>query len=478
MKRILIGIVVTAAVLAAGPARAQVTSLLSPNGQEEKIPTVKFKLRPAAEPQAALEYQLLPGFLDRKPGNAAVIYNKIGFMMPHGSDANNLQERLSKWLETPLAELPREEIEKTLAGQHYVLESLDRAARRETCDWELPLREESLITMLLPELQETRGDARLLAVKARLEIAKGEFDEAIHTLQTGYALGCHVAEGPTLVSALVGMAICGIMSNQVEELMQQPGSPNLYWALTSLPRPIISVRKAAEVEMNMLYLMYPELREVDGKTRDAAYWRAFLDRASEEMSGWWGGPNPKSSLRPALTALAIKGYPQAKRALIEQGRSDEEVEAMPVAQVVLIYTVRTYDEFRDRIFKWFALPYWEALPGMMEADQYLRDEGRKREIFPIASLLLPAVQAAKGAEARTDRTIAALRVLEALRMHAAGHEGRLPSKLEDITAVPVPIDPMTGKPFAYTCDGNTAVLEVPSPEIPERGKRYEIEVAK
>ena len=226
MKRILIGILVTAAVLAAGPARrrSRRRRLRRPR-EEEKIPTVKFKLHPAAEPRAALKYQLLPEFLDRKPGNAAVIYNKIGFMMPHGSDANNLQERLSKWLETPLAELPREEIEKTLAGQRNVLDSLDRAARRETCDWELPLREENPIAMLLPELQETRGYARLLAVKARLEIAKGEFDAAIHTLQTGYALGLHVAEGPTLISALVGMAICGIMSNQVEELIAAARQP-------------------------------------------------------------------------------------------------------------------------------------------------------------------------------------------------------------------------------------------------------------
>ena len=97
----------------------------------------------------------------------------------------------------------------------------------------------------------------------------------------------------------------------------------------------------------------------------------------------------------------------------------------------------------------------------MEADQYLRDEGRKREIIPLASLLLPAIQAAKTAEARTERTIALLRTLEALRMYAAGHEGRLPSKLEDVTAVPIPIDPMTGKSFVYKCDGNTAVLEAP-----------------
>ena len=478
MKRIFIGIVATAAVLAAGPARAQVASLYSPNDREEKIPTVKFKLHPVAEPRAALEYQLLPEFLDRKPGNAAVIYNKIGFMMPRGSDVNDVQERLAEWLQTPLAELPRAEIEKTLAGYHNVLESLDRAARRETCDWELPLREGNPIAILLPELQETRGYARLLAVKARIEIAKGDFDEAVHTLQTGYGLAQHVAEGPTLINALVGMSICSIMSGEVEQLIQQPGSPNLYWALTSLPRPIISLRKANEAEMNTLYLMYPELRNVDKSTHDAAYWRAFLDRASGELNGLWGQQMPKSGYRLLVTAMAIKGYPQAKQALIDQGRPAAEVEAMPVAQVVLIYTVQTYNEFRDRIFKSFALPYWEALPGMKEADQYLRDEGRKREIIPIASLLLPAVGAAKAAEARTERDIALLRVLEALRLYAAGHEGRLPSKLEDVTEVPIPNNPMTGKPFGYECHGDIAVLEALVPEMPDYGKRYEIEVAK
>ena len=59
-------------------------------------------------------------FLDRKPGNAAVMYNKLVIQLVqlrHNDKA--CEERLCKWLETPLAELPRAEIEKTLVGHTF-----------------------------------------------------------------------------------------------------------------------------------------------------------------------------------------------------------------------------------------------------------------------------------------------------------------------------------------------------------------------
>ena len=40
-------------------------------------------------------------------------------------------------------------------------------------------------------------------------------------------------------------------SHPVLELIQQPGSPNLYWALSELPRPIVDFRAAYEAEMNV-----------------------------------------------------------------------------------------------------------------------------------------------------------------------------------------------------------------------------------
>jgi hypothetical protein len=66
------------------------------------------------------------------------------------------------------------------------------------------------------------------------------------------------------------------------------------------------------------------------------------------------------------------------------------------------------------------------------------------------------------AEVRLDRRVAALRAVEALRLHAAAHDGRLPNSLDPVKAVPVPDDPMTGKPFPYRREGESAVLTGPA----------------
>ena len=93
-------------------------------------------------------------------------------------------------------------------------------------------------------------------------------------------------------------------------------------------------------------------------------------------------------------------------------------------------------------------------------------------------MLLPATQAIRRAQYRVERDVAALRVIEALRMYAASHAGRLPASLDQIIAVPVPLNPATGQPFAYRLDGQTAILELPESEgFPSYGRRFEIEVA-
>ncbi len=108
---------------------------------------------------------------------------------------------------------------------------------------------------------------------------------------------------------------------------------------------------------------------------------------------------------------------------------------MPVSQVTAIYTIRTYEEFRDDLFKWFHVPYSQAGGGIEKAEMKLTRECRSREILPIASLLLPAVTAANRAGARCDRETRMLQIVEAIRMH-----GRLPEKLADITSMPIPLD--------------------------------------
>jgi hypothetical protein len=61
-----------------------------------------------------------------------------------------------------------------------------------------------------------------------------------------------------------------------------------------------------------------------------------------------------------------------------------------------------------------------------------------------------------------------LRYVEALRLYAAGHDGKPAGRAADL-GVPLPLDPVTGKPFDYSADGMTA--EIRSDSRAEKGKR-------
>ena len=66
------------------------------------------------------------------------------------------------------------------------------------------------------------------------------------------ALSRHLGEHPTLIADLVGIALATIAIGPLEEMLQQPGCPNLYWALTDLPTPFIDLRKGMRGERAFL----------------------------------------------------------------------------------------------------------------------------------------------------------------------------------------------------------------------------------
>ena len=438
----------------------------------DEPPAVRFVLYPSAEPRPALKYQFLPGILDRRPGNAAVHYGKVTAEQMAFFTNAELWKNIHKWMNAPLEDLRRDDVyRQTRWGSIY--DTLERAARCENCDWDLPIREQLFYTILLPEVQQTRTFARLLAAKARAEIAEGKFDEAVATLQIGYALGRDVAEAPTLVTGLVGVAICHLMCQQVREFIRQPDAPNLYWALTSLPTPLIDMRKGADAEVESLYLSFPELRHVGHPTQAPEDWQRSFGRLRALAADWDDDPTLNNPI--GWVGRCMKGYPMAKRALIARGLPPEEVEAMPVPQVIAVYSMQTYEELRDDLFKWFHLPYWEARPGMERAEERLRQASVEgREILPVAGSLLPAIIATRGAVARLQREVALLRTLEALRIYGAAHQNRLPGTLADVTEVPIPDDPITGRPFEYTLQTGTALIT--GPPMPGNPLRMEIKL--
>ncbi|HKD37115.1 MAG TPA: hypothetical protein VKB78_09950 [Pirellulales bacterium] len=450
--------------------------------EPEKPAPVKIILHPSPETHPALKYQLLPPLIDRRPGNAVVQYLKVPHEQTRLFADQAFWETLDKWLEMPLDELrkdafgPHKEYAWIAGKQSGIIELLERGGRCESCDWDIPIREHDFYSILIPEVQTTRSSGRILAARARLQMANGKWADAVQTLQSGYALARNVADAPTLINGLVGVSIALQMSDQVETMLQQPGAPNLYWALATLPRPMIDFRRGFEAEFAEIYLTYPELRDLDKKDLTAAEWRRLLNKVMTGVLLISANSNDPMEARFALAIRQLEGYPRAKRALIAEGRSAAEVEAMPVPQVTMLYTMHTYEELRDDTFKWMALPYVQARKGMAESELRLKKaHGEGLEIVPLATLLLPAVQRVKIAEARINQKIAALQVLEALRIYAANHNGRLPQALADINEVPVPLDPFLGEPFHYVRDGSTARLESPFPDIIPL--RYEIQIA-
>jgi hypothetical protein len=156
--------------------------------------------------------------------------------------------------------------------------------------------------------------------------------------------------------------------------------------------------------------------------------------------------------------VALTSYPEAKRALIAQGRPAAEVEAMPVLQVLMIDAVTHYRRLRDDIWKWGGVPWPQARAGLEKAERELIALPRKRASAGLLTPFLPAIARVYESSVRLERRIAALRTVEAIRLYAAAHDGKLPAKLADITEVPVPDDPATGKSFDYRVDGDRVTL--------------------
>jgi hypothetical protein len=424
-------------------------------------PPIRLKVPPAAAPKPALKYKLLPELEDKTPGNAALLY--LGAFSPE-LFSHKRQPGYPGFLDltgAPLANFPTNDLKWLL--DYGPLKQLDKAARKETCDWELTsnVREEGM-TLLVPHVQGFRELTSLIALRTRLHMAEGNFDQALSSLQTGFSLGRDLGQSPVLINYLLGLAFSQIMIQQLEDLIQQPKSPNLYWALAYLPHPLIDFRKAFEGERLLLFAAIPELRNLASEQLTQEREDKLLDHLSLLSRP---GPDPekmREENRILLTALSLKIYPEAKKALIETGRKPEEVEAMPVLQVVTLHSLNRFLEYQDDVYKWLALPIAEARVGLAQADKRLRLAEAKRDILPFLTFL-PGVAKVYDAHVRLERRLAALRCLEAIRMHAKENHGKPPAKLEDITLVPVPMDPVTGKSFDYFVKDQMIILKAPPP---------------
>jgi hypothetical protein len=449
---------------------ALVAAALAAPASAQEVEPIRITFRPAAPAGPALRYHLLPALHETTAGNAAERYKRAIAAMKKIGDATGAGGELDDLLELPPGELPRDKARELLKSYAEVFRLADRAARSESCDWGITERVRKMgIGVVLPEVQDMRALALLLALRARLDALEGRTDQAVRDLQTGFAAGRHVADNPTLICSLVGLAITAITAKELDLLLAQEKAPNLYWALADLPKPFIDMRKGMEGERLFFYGTFPGLLEAvnnpDAPPLTPEQIKPGVKLLVEEFA--FGKDYPS---RAAVSLLIRAKHKAAKAALEAAGFPRAQVERMPHMEVALLHAAQQYDRLYDEALKWQTFPYPEARKGLEQAKRAAlkaRTLGllpaADAPALPLATLFVPATQKVWAARARTDRRFAALRCVEAVRLYAAEHGGKLPGKLEDIKDVPVPADPYTGKPFTYRLAGAAATLEGPPP---------------
>jgi hypothetical protein len=408
---------------------------------------IRLNVHPAPAPKPALRYLLLPELREMTSGNPIPNYLKCLLDQDFTSD----QETIGR------------------AG----LRQADRAARMDKPDWQiLPKLRTDGIGLLLPDVQKLRALAQSLQGRFRDEVALRRFDDALVTARTMFAMSRHMGEHPTLIGDLVGFAIAFVAISPLEQMLEQPGCPNLYWALTNLPSPLISMEKGMEGER---MFVDAELRDLDPKApMSPDQLKKVIAHIDKILS--LGPGTKRMKTRDWLDARnKDEKYLSAARArLVEYGLVEKQVSKFPPDQVLLLDQKREYEVERDEAIKLATLPTWEAVTLLSKIKP-------SKEPEVLFAGFVPALDKVRNAQGRLEQRIGLLRHVEALRLYAAAHDGKLPAKLSEV-GVPLPLDPFTGKPFRYSLEGETAhVWGTPPPRYENNAAfniHYEITIHK
>jgi hypothetical protein len=435
----MIRVLLTAAVLAALPL-----------GSRAAEAVVRLNVRPMPAPKPALRYMLLPEVNEYHPGNAAQYYLRCFAEQRNFFFSKEGVAERTRYLTMPLADLPADKL-RNYGG--HALSQADWAARLESLNWGVLERVQTEgLGMQLPELGPLHVLATALRVRFRIEVAGRHYDAAVRTAKTMLAFARHLGEYPAEAANQLGLSAAELAFDTLDEMVQQRDAPNLFWALTDLPCPIVEVRKGLQGNRTLVATELKPLRA------DAAMTEEAIEKLVSRLSGVMGfareqaGQSPRS-LRTALTAR-VKDEDKvrvARRRLVEAGDVRLLFQQLPPMQIILLDAKNDYEVRLDERMKLLGLAPWQidALAGSKEAGQ--SNDG-------LLADLLPHVVEIRRAQGRLEQRIGLMRCVEALRLYAAAHDGRLPDKLSDCP-VPLPDDPFSGKPFVYKVEGATAHLD-------------------
>lgn len=430
-------------------------------------------------------------------GNGAPIYREAIGLYEAARQKHVLltEDELARWNDPmkPLDPAAAAKVDAWLADLKPALDKAVAATQMRSCDWQFgedKLRGLDYFTVDASVFDSMRKLSRAVNLQARRAIAQKRFDDALSDVRVNVRMARDLVTCKLLLCGLIGAQILEISGHTTLELMAAPGAPSISQSLGALPRPLIDLRPGIKFELASGYQLFPLIDRPETTERTPQQWNEELRRTLErllEISAMNAEQPTGARLAPGHVVMGIAysmgGYTHARRMLLSEGMSAEQIEPLAVGKVIALGAARAYRKREQAHAALLDLPYQEFVRRRAALEQQLDEEHRQSlavasdRILPIAELVIGPATVGYSRQVGLDRSWAALEVVAALRAHAAANGGKLPASLADVKAVNVPVNPATGEAFAYRLDGERAVLELPRSDGFPDGYRYEISIA-
>jgi hypothetical protein len=197
------------------------------------LPPVELTIQPSKATSVKQQYNLLFKADELTDGDAVPLYEQAAKSLLGEPQIKQVGE----WLDAPLDKLPLQDVKSMLEQFKPAIQIIEQAAKCKQRNWP-PIQNGKYPI----DLSGYRKSSYVLSLKSRLEIANGQYEQAISTIQTGFNMARQVGnEAPNLSQALVGIAVGQSMSRELGKFIQAPDAPCLYQALRRMPQPFIDL---------------------------------------------------------------------------------------------------------------------------------------------------------------------------------------------------------------------------------------------
>ena len=408
---------------------------------------IRLRVSPAPAPKPALKYQLLPELAEMNPGNPVQSYMKCFMEQQKFFFDKAAFDRREKLLAMPLKELQGQDM---LEYGGFPLTQADWAARLDTPDWQVLLKIKSDWRSLCSSPSRKRFGRWRIRSRYGFDPRSPPAGSTrpCAPRKTMFAMARHLGEHPTLIGTLVGLSMANSAIGPLEELIEQPGSPNLYWALTALPAPLVSVEMGADAERLWPTIELWDLDEAAPMTAERL--SRFMIRL-EKLLGNGTAPSKRAGDSHGR-GTADQGHGDARGCPppADRGRGfrreSQKLSARPDHPARREARGRSPPRRHPEAHEPAALAGGQA----GQPDQTMRRTEALRRTGFVEGLAWEST----GGKARLSSGSPCCDTSRRCDCTPPSITARCPRKLSDIS-VPLPDDPFTGKPFRYEQNGAT-----------------------